>query len=370
MAIKRDYYEVLGLPRDASQEDLKKAFRRLAMQYHPDRNPGNASAEKTFKEINEAYEVLSDSQKRQQYDRFGHATGAFGGQGFESAFGGFNDLFDMFFSSAGGARARSAPRRGQDLRLDLTLSFEEAVFGTSKEIVVPGIDPCPVCSGDGGDPGHPAQTCPDCRGSGQVRRTQQSLFGQIVNIVPCPRCRGEGRIITRPCRNCQGSGRVEVAKKLSVRIPAGVDDGSQIRLAGEGEAGPRGGASGDLYVVLEVREHAHFKRRGQDILYELPVSVAQAALGDRIEVPTLDGAVELRLPPGTQYGKAFRLPGKGVPHLRSQRRGDQLVVVRVIIPTELSEAQKRALRDLGGITGKPQPTSKGFFDKFREAIGI
>ncbi len=368
MAVKKDYYEVLGVSRNASPEDLKRSFRRLAMQYHPDRNHGNAQAEARFKEIGEAYEVLSDPAKRQQYDRFGH-SGLFAGQGFESAFGSFNDLFDMFFSGGAGARAR-APRRGQDLRLDLRISFEEAVFGATREIVVPRVDICPNCGGEGAEPGTPAQTCGDCRGSGQVRRAQQSLFGQIVNIVTCPRCRGQGRIITRPCRKCGGSGRVEVEKKLSVRIPAGVDEGSQIRLSGEGEAGPRGGGPGDLYIVLEVKGHAQFKRHGQDIVYELPVSMAQAALGDQIEIPTLDGPVQLTLPPGTQYGRVFRLSGRGVPHVRSQRRGDQLVITRVVIPTDLTEAQRRALRELGGVTGKPQPTARGFFDKFRDAIGI
>lgn len=368
MAVKKDYYEVLGVARNASLNDLKRSFRRLAMEYHPDRNPGNTQAEARFKEISEAYEVLSDPGRRQQYDRFGHVAGAFGGQGFESAFGSFNDLFDMFFSGSG-TRAR-APRRGQDLRLDLRISFEEAVFGVSREIVVPRVDACPACKGEGAEPGTPAQTCGECRGSGQVRRAQQSFFGQIVNIVACPRCRGEGRIITRPCRKCGGSGRVEAEKKLSVRIPAGVDDGSQIRLSGEGGVGPRGSTAGDLYIVLEVKGHPHFKRHGQDIVYELPVSISQAALGDQIEIPTLDGPVQLTLPPGTQYGRVFRLAGKGVPHVRSQRRGDQLVITRVVIPTDLSEAQRQALRELGGLTGKPLPTAKGFFDKFRDAMGI
>ncbi len=371
MAIKRDYYEVLGVSRDTSPEQLKKSFRRLAMQYHPDRNPGNANAEARFKEINEAYEVLSDPQRRQRYDQFGHAaSGAFAGQGFEGVFGGFNDLFDMFFSGGTATRTRSGPRRGQDLRLDLRIKFEEAVFGVTREITVPRSEVCSRCKGDGAEPGTPPQTCPECGGRGQVRRVQQSFFGQIVNIVACPRCRGEGRLILKPCRDCDSRGRVEVEKKLSVRIPAGVDDGSQIRLAGEGEAGPRGGPAGDLYIVLTAQEHPDFKRHGQDILYELPVSVAQATLGDRIEVPTLDGSVPLAVPPGTQYGRVFHLAGKGVPHLRSHRRGDQLVVVRVVIPTELTEAQRQAFREIGGLTGKPLPTARGFFDKFREAIGL
>jgi molecular chaperone DnaJ len=372
MATKRDYYEVLEVGRDASPETLKRAYRRLAMQYHPDRNPGNTAAEMHFKEVSEAYEVLSDAQKRQQYDRFGHAAGGpFGGQGFESAFGGFSDLFDAFFTGGGGGtRTRTAARRGQDLRLDLRISFEEAVFGVTREVSIQREERCSVCKGDGGEPGTPAQTCAECRGSGQVRRAHQSFFGQIVNIVACPKCRGEGRIIAKPCRTCRGSGNVPVDKKLSVRIPSGVDEGSQIRLSGEGEPGVRGGPSGDLYIVLEVKEHAHFKRHGQDILYELPLSVAQAALGDRVELPTIDGPIELTVPAGTQYGKVFRLAGKGVPHVRTQRRGDQLVIARVVIPTDLTEAQKRALRELGGVTGKPQPTSKGFFDKFRDAIGM
>ncbi len=370
MAIKRDYYEVLGVSRHASAEEVKRAYRKLALQYHPDRNPNDPQAESRFKEINEAYEILSDDAKRQRYDTFGHA-GTQGMPGFDvGGFGGINDIFDMFFGSAAGARTRTGPARGSDLRLDLRLTFEEAVFGTDRELTIPRPESCTRCSGSGAEPGTAPRTCPQCRGSGQVRRTAQSIFGQIVNVVTCSGCGGQGTVIEKPCRTCGGSGHVPGEKKVRVHIPAGVDTGSQIRLAGEGEPGPRGGRPGDLYIVVQVKAHAVLQRHGTDVVYELPLSVAQAALGDTVEIPTVDGPQTIEIPAGTQYGKTVRLHGRGVPHLRSGRRGDQIVFVRVVIPTNLTEEQKTALRQLGGVSGKPQQVDKGFFDRFKQAIGL
>jgi molecular chaperone DnaJ len=370
VAIKRDYYEVLGVGRNATAEELKRAYRKLALQYHPDRNNGDPQAEARFKEINEAYEVLSDASKRQRYDTFGHA-GTQGMPGFDfggAGFGGINDLFDMFFGSAQGAR--TGPRRGADLRLDLRLTFEESVRGVERELTIPRAEPCVACKGSGAEAGTSPQTCPQCRGSGQVRRATQSIFGQIVNVTSCPRCNGEGKVIERPCRSCGGSGYRPGEKKVRVNIPAGVDTGSQIRLSGEGESGPRGGAPGDLYIHIHVKPHPVLKRNGTDVVYELPLSVAQAALGDSLEIPTVDGTEQLEIPPGTQYGKIFRLHGHGIPHVRSGRRGDQIVYVRVITPTNLTEEQKQALRSLGGLSGKPQHVEKGFFDRFKQVIGF
>jgi molecular chaperone DnaJ len=372
MAIKRDYYEVLGVSRSASAEELKRAYRKLALQYHPDRNPNDPQAESRFKEVNEAYEVLSDQSKRQRYDTFGHA-GTQGMPGFDfggAGFGGINDIFDMFFGAGAGARTRTGPRRGADLRLDLRLTFEEAVFGVERELTIPRAEACEACQGTGAAAGTSPQTCPQCRGSGQVRRTTQSIFGQIVNVTSCPRCGGEGKVIERPCRSCGGSGHVPGEKKVRVNIPGGVDSGSRIRLSGEGEPGPRGGGPGDLYIDINVKPHPVLKRNGTDIVYELPLSVAQAALGDTVEIPTVDGSERIEIPAGTQYGKTLRLHGHGIPHLRSGRRGDQIVFVRVVIPTNLTEEQRQALHKLGGVRGKPQPVDKGFFDKFKHAIGL
>jgi molecular chaperone DnaJ len=371
MAIKRDYYEVLGVSRTASAEELKRAYRKLALQFHPDRNPNDPQAEARFKEINEAYEVLSDQSKRQRYDTFGHSAQGTPGFDFGGAgFGGINDIFDMFFGATAAGRGRTGPRRGADLRLDLRLTFEEAVFGVERELTIPRAEACKACQGSGAEAGTSPQTCPQCRGSGQVRRATQSIFGQIVNVASCPRCNGEGKVIERPCKICGGSGHRPGEKKVRVNIPAGVDSGSQIRLTGEGEIGPRGGAPGDLYIVLQVKPHPVLKRQGTDVIYELPLSVAQAALGDTVEIPTVDGPEKIEIAPGTQYGKTIRVSGRGVPHVRSGRRGDQIVYVRVVIPTNLTEEQRLALQQLGGISGKPQHIEKGFFDKFKHVIGL
>ena len=371
MAIKRDYYEVLGVGRDASQDDLKRAFRKLAMEYHPDRNPNNPEAAERFKECSEAYEVLSDPEKRRGYDMFGHAGVTAGAQGYSGFEGfGFGDIFDTFFGSGFGNRGSRRAARGDDLRYDMTITFEEAFTGIEKEIDVARLVTCEACTGTGAQPGTGFETCSSCAGSGQVRRQAQSIFGSVVNITTCPSCAGSGRILRTPCGRCRGQGRMERTKRLSVRIPAGVDTGSQIRLSGEGEAGYRGGVPGDLYIVIRVKDHPTLRRQDQDVVYELRVNMIQAALGDRIDVPTLDGPVEVTIPPGTQYGQTFRLARRGMPHVRTGRRGDEFVVVQVVVPTNLTADQKATLRKVGGLTGKPEKVSKGFFEKLREAIQL
>jgi molecular chaperone DnaJ len=372
LAIKRDYYEVLGVSRDASADELKRAFRRLAMQYHPDRNPDDPQAAERFKECSEAYEVLSDPEKRRSYDMFGHAgvgqTGA-GHSGFEGF--GFGDIFETFFGGTGfGSRGGRRASRGDDLRYDMTITFEEAYTGVERDIDVPRLVTCELCTGSGAQPGTGTETCASCNGSGQVRRQAQSIFGSIVNITTCPSCAGEGRILRTPCTDCRGQGRVERTRKVHVTIPAGADTGAQIRRTGEGEAGYRGGPPGDLYIVIRVKNHPSLRRQDQDVVYDLSVNMIQAALGDRIEVPTLDGDVEVRVPEGTQHGQTFRLPGRGMPNVRTGRRGDQYVVVQVVVPRDLTADQKALLRRVGGLTGKPEKVSKGFFERFREAINL
>jgi len=365
MAVKRDYYEVLGVSREASAEELKKAYRRLAMQYHPDRNHGDKQAEDRFKEVGEAYAVLSDAGKRQQYDTFGHVADGVGGPGgfsFESAF----DLFDMFFG--GRRRHRTGPQRGSDLRMNVEITLREAVYGAKRTIEVPRADTCPECRGSGAEPGTSPQTCPQCQGTGQVRRSVQSIFGQVVNVTSCPRCSGEGRIVEHPCRRCRGHGRVESRKRLEVDIPAGVDEDTQLRVAAEGEAGPRGGPPGDLYLAFHIEPHPQLVRHGQDLIFELPVSVPQAVLGDTITVPTIDGEHQLEVPEGTQHGKILKIHGFGVPHVRSGRRGDQLCVVRVVVPTHLGAREKKLYEQLGSREGKPAEVRRGFFDTVKDAL--
>ena len=373
-ANKRDYYEVLGVGRQSTQEEIKKAYRRLAREYHQDVNK-NADAETRFKEINEAYEVLSDEQKRAAYDRFGHA-GAQGGFATDfSGFGNINDIFEEFFGFGGtrtGAAARRAPRRGADLRYDLTITFEEAVFGVEKEIEITRPEMCAKCQGSGAEPGTTPLRCSTCNGTGEVRRVQQSFLGSFVNVSTCPTCRGEGETIAIPCTQCRGAKYVRVTRKINVKIPAGVDHGTQIRLAGEGEPGERGGPPGNLFVELDVTPHAYFRRRDDNILLELGINVAQATLGDEIMVPTLDGEEKLSIPPGTQTGKVFRLRNKGVPHLRISGRGDELVVIDVMIPTNLSSEQRKLFRELAKTLGKdvvPQ-REKTFLDKLKDVFSL
>lgn len=369
VAARRDYYEILGVDRTASTEEIKKAYRRLALRYHPDRNPGDATAEERFKEATEAYQVLSDPERRAQYDRFGHAAfegmGAGGFGGFDFSAAGFEDIFNEIFGDFFGGR-RSRGRRGDDLRYDLEISFEEAAFGATKTIHVPRAALCESCRGSGMRGGAPRPTCPTCRGSGQVRY-QQGLFS--IGRT-CSHCRGEGTVVSDPCGTCRGSGVREVRQKVRVQIPPGVDSGSRLKLRGEGAPGPGGGPLGDLYVVLHVREHSLFRRSGNDILCEVPISFTQAALGSEVDVPTLQGKVKLKIPAGTQSGTVFRLRGKGVPDVRSGRTGDQLVRVIVETPRKLSAEQRRLLEEFARISGEDvHPISKSFLDKVRELFG-
>jgi molecular chaperone DnaJ len=373
VAVKRDYYEVLGVGRQASPEDLKRAFRKIAMDSHPDRNPEDAAAATRFKEASEAYTVLSDPGRRRTYDMFGHAAVEPGaGPAVDFSDMPFADIFDTFFGGGmGGTRSRrQRSNRGDDLRYDMTITFDEAFTGVEKQVDVARLATCERCSGTGAEPGSGEETCPGCRGSGQIRRTAQSIFGSVVTASTCPTCGGAGRLLKNPCVQCRGQGRLEKPRRLSVRIPAGVDTGSQIRLSGEGEAGVRGGQPGDLYVVLRVKPHPHLARHEQDVIYELRVNMVQAALGDRIEIPTLEGLVEIAIPPGTQHGQSFRLGGRGMPDVRGGWRGDQYVVAQVVVPKELNAEQKALLRKVGGLTGKPEKVSKGFFEKLRDAISL
>ena len=351
MPAKRDYYEVLGINRNTSEEKIKAAFRKLAFKYHPDHNHDDGAEEK-FKEINEAYEVLSDPEKRVTYDRFGHSgSQGFFGQGFEGFnFGGFGDIFDAFFGGATTA-TRQAPQRGADLHHTTTITFEEAAFGVDKEITILRTEHCSLCRGSGCQPGSQPSRCPDCNGSGQVRRIQQSIFGRFTNITTCPQCHGEGRIITEPCPQCRGTGKEKRRRSILVKIPAGVDDGSRIRLSSEGDVGARGGSSGNLYLSLSVKQHELFTRDGDDILYELPINFAQATLGDEIEVPTLEGNTKLKLPAGSQTGQVFRLKGKGIPHLHGRGRGDQFVKLVVVTPDSLTKRQRQLFEELAKTLG-------------------
>jgi len=372
LAVRRDYYEVLGVGRQASADELKRAFRKIAMDSHPDRYPDDSGAAARFKEASEAYAVLSDPSRRRSYDMFGHAaTDVGGGPSVDFSDMPFGDLFETFFGGGIGSRARrQRANRGDDLRYDMTITFEEAFSGVEKQIDVPRQVVCDLCTGSGAEPGTGVETCGTCGGAGQVRRAQQSIFGSVVTATTCPTCGGAGRLLKSPCAECRGQGRVQRTRRLAVRIPAGVDSGSQIRLSGEGEAGVRGGQPGDLYVVLRVKAHPQLARRDKDVIYELRVNMMQAALGDRIEVPTLEGPVEITIPAGTQYGQSFRLAGRGMPDVRGGRRGDQYVLIQVIVPKDLSADQKALLRKVGGLTGKPEKISRGFFEKLRDAISL
>ncbi|MGE0599359.1 MAG: molecular chaperone DnaJ [Dehalococcoidia bacterium] len=370
---QRDYYEVLGVDRNADAQTLKRAYRKLAMDYHPDRNPSADAAEK-FKEINQAYEVLTDDQKRAAYDRFGHAgvegAGAAGGFDGFTHFDGFGDVFDAFFGGGRRGGRRRGPGRGADLRYNLRITFEEAVFGTEKEIEFQRQERCSRCAGKGAEPGTELETCPECNGAGEIRRSQQSIFGQFVNVSACGRCGGEGRIVPNPCTECRGTGRTRQPRKIVVKVPAGVDDGAQIRITNEGEAGPRGGEAGNLYVVLAVSQHEHFQRVEDHIVLELPVNLAQASLGAELSIPTLDGDMELEIPAGTQSGEDFVIRGKGVPHLRSAGRGDMVVRVTVVVPETLTDRQRELLEELASTMGTPTLPKhhKGFFERIRDAM--
>lgn len=373
MADKRDYYDVLGVAKGASAEDVKKAYRKLARQYHPDVNKA-ADAEAKFKEVKEAYDVLSDDQRRARYDQFGHEdpTAGFGGGGggFSGDMSGFGDIFDMFFGgSGGGRRDPNAPQRGNDLQYTMTIEFKEAVFGKETDITIPRTETCDTCHGSGAKPGTKPETCSVCRGSGQQEVAQNTPFGRIVNRRPCTACGGRGKIIRERCGNCSGSGQVKRQRKIHVKIPAGVDEGAQLRVSGEGEAGVRGGPAGDLYIVLRVKSHDFFEREGDDIYCEVPLTFVQAALGDELEVPTLTEKVKLKIPAGTQTGTYFRLKGKGVPKLRGYGQGDQHVKVTVVTPTNLSDSQKDLLRDFGAGSGESTHEQSGnIFERMKKAI--
>lgn len=377
---KKDYYDVLGVSKTATADEIKKAYRKLARQYHPDVNKDNPEAAEKFKEASEAYSVLSDEQKRAQYDQFGHAAFENGGAGGAGGFGGFEgfggfggggmeDIFDMFFGGQGrGSRGSNAgPQRGADLRFDLEITFEEAAFGLEREISLYRDEQCPHCHGNGAEPGSKVETCPECHGSGEIRFTQNTMFGQMTNVRPCPKCHGEGKIISEPCKECRGQGTVKNNKKLKVKIPAGVDNGSRLRVAGEGEAGAKGGPSGDLYVYLYVKPHKFFERDGTTVYCEVPINIVQATLGAEIKVPTLDGQVVMKVPEGTQPGKVLRLKGKGIPSLRNAARGDQLVRIKVVVPQKLNEKQKDALRKFAEISkDNINPEEKGFLNKIKD----
>jgi molecular chaperone DnaJ len=370
---KRDYYEVLGVARGAAPDDIKKAFRRLARQYHPDVNKA-PDAEARFKEINEAYEVLSDDQKRAMYDRFGH-SGPAGGPGFDPFGGGgdpFSTIFDAFFGGAGGPRSqqRGGPQRGADLRYMLQLTFEEAIFGTEKEIEFRRLETCGSCKGSGAEAGTEPTRCQKCGGTGEVR--QRAPLFNMVTVTTCDVCGGTGSVIPIPCRECRGEGRVRQLRKITVKVPAGVDGNQQIRISGEGDAGPRGGPFGNLYVALEVAAHPYFLREGNDIVFELKLNMAQAALGEELAIPTVDGDETLRIPAGTQTGDTFRLRGLGVPYLRQNGRGDEIVVVRVMVPKKLSDHQRRLLQELAE-TFEPEDHQRrddGLFGRIRDAFGL
>lgn len=375
MADKRDYYEVLGLSKGATDDEIKKAYRRLAKQYHPDMNPGDKVAENKFKEVNEAYDVLGDPDKKAKYDQYGHAafdpSSGFGGGGFGGGFGfdGF-DISDIFSNIFGGgsSRRQNGPVRGEDIRYRLTLSFEEAVFGCKKEISYQRVQKCPECSGSGAAKGTSAKTCPDCQGRGQVKVQQRTPFGVMQSTTTCSKCRGTGKIIETPCKNCRGSGFVKAFKKLEVSIPAGIDDGQGVVLRGEGCDGRNGGSTGDLVITVNVRPHAFFEREGSDIYCDIPVTYADMTLGAKITVPTIDGTETIDIPEGTQTGTTFTLKGKGVKIVNTQKRGNMYVTAVIETPKGLDRKQKELLKQFsdslkGSNHSKKEKFSKKFFSK-------
>jgi molecular chaperone DnaJ len=372
---QRDYYEVLGVPKNASNDDLKSAFRRLARQYHPDVN-SEPDAEERFKEINEAYAVLSDAERRAAYDRYGHAgvRGPGGATDFTVDFSDFADIFGDLFGFGGfgrtSRRTRNAPRRGADLQYRLELNFEEAVFGVEKEIEITRDEVCATCQGSGAEPGTSPVRCATCNGNGEVRQVRQTILGSMVQVSTCPTCNGSGETIASPCHTCQGRGLERRTRKKMVNIPAGVDNGTQIRLAGEGQPGVNGGPNGSLYIAVQVKAHKFFRRRDNDVLLDLDINIAQATLGAEVEIPTVDGKATLKIPAGTQPGKVLRMRSKGVPHLRGNGRGDQLVIVNVEVPTRLSNEQRRLFEQLAKSLGSDvRPQERSFLDWLKETLG-
>lgn len=383
---KRDFYEVLGVERGASESEIKSAFRKMAKKYHPDVNPGDAQAEANFKEVNEAYEVLSDAQKRARYDRFGHeqpgaggpgGAGGYGGGGF--GFGGMEDIFDAFFGGGmgGGRRSSTGPARGADIQAGLTISFEEAAFGAKKEVQIARREACEDCGGSGAKKGTSPKTCPNCRGTGQVHVSQNTAFGQFATVRACDVCSGTGNIIEDPCPKCSGRGQTRKIRTISVNIPAGIDNGQSISMRGQGEAGARGGEAGDLYIRITVRNHAFFERKGYNLYCEVPITYGQAALGGDIEVPTLEGKLRYTVPEATQTGTTFRLRNQGVQKLHSTSRGDLFVRVNIEVPKRLSAKQKELLKNFEESLddGKGSPTAtqhyeqrKSFFERMKDAF--
>ncbi|MGL4606330.1 MAG: molecular chaperone DnaJ [Eubacteriaceae bacterium] len=375
MSEKRDYYEVLGVSKGASPEEIKKAYRKKAMEFHPDKNPGDSVAEEKFKEANEAYEILSDADKKAAYDQFGHAgvDGSAGGGygGFSGGFsgGGFEDIFSDIFSAFGGgggfggsSRGRGRSNRGSDMKISINLTFREAVFGVDKKIKIKRKEECPECHGSGAEKGSDTKTCDQCGGSGQVYVRQQTPFGTVQQVKECDKCHGEGTIIEKPCHHCHGSGVETKERTISIKIPKGVDDGSVLPLRGEGNAGVKNAPSGDLFVYISVKEDPIFKREGDDVYYELPITYAQATLGDSIVVPTIDSMVKLKIPEGTQNGKVFRLRSKGVHNVNGHGRGDQYITVKVEVPRKLSREQRRILKEYENATGMDvHPEAKHFW---------
>ena len=369
MATTTDYYATLGLDKGATDAEVKKAFRKLAQQWHPDVNTDPA-AQARFKEINEAYQVLSDPERRQRYDLFGSA--GVEGDPNMAGFGGFADIFDAFFGGAAGGQAgrRGRPSTGSDLRYDLRISFTEAVLGTDKEIEFPVLGRCETCQGTGAKPGTQAVACPQCNGRGEIRSVRQTMLGQMVNVTACPRCHGDGKIVETPCETCHGDGRTERLRTLRVSIPAGIDEGHQIPLSNEGEFGPRGGPAGSLYVAVHVAPHASLKRDGTELYYEASVGIAQAALGTRILVPTVEGEEDVEVKAGTQPGTEIRLRGRGVPHLRrTGSRGDLHVIVDIAVPTHLSKVERDALKAYADAAGEVVAEGGGILDRVRDALG-
>jgi len=375
---QRDFYAILGVERTATDAEIKRAFRKLAQQWHPDVS-AESDADARFKEINEAYQVLSDPERRRTYDTFGEAglggAGGAGPTGGFPGFGDFGDLFDAFFGGqSGGGVRRGRPAAGSDLRYDLRITFAEAMKGTEKDIEFPVLDRCETCGGGGAQKGSAPVTCPGCNGRGEVRTVRDTMLGQMINVAPCPRCRGEGRIVEDPCEACRGEGRTQRTKRLRVSVPAGIDDGHQIRLSGEGEVGRRGGPAGSLYVAVNVTPHPSLKREGTELYYELDLSIAQAALGTRVSVPAVDGDEEVDVKPGTQPGAEIRLRGKGAPHLRRPgARGDLHVLVDVRVPTKLSARQRDLLEEFaaesGEVVGKGGAKGGGIVDRLKDALG-
>lgn len=378
MADKRDYYEVLGVSKGATDDEIKKAYRKLAKKYHPDVNKDNPEAAEKFKEASEAYEILSDKEKRARYDQFGFAgvdpnygAGQGGGfSGFSGGFGDFGDIFDSFFGGGFGGGTRqnraNAPRQGESIRRSVMLNFEEAAFGCEKEITIDRVETCPECGGSGAEKGYTPETCPNCHGTGTVQQTQRTPFGTFASTGACPNCRGTGKIIKKPCKNCHGTGQERRSRKLSVKIPAGIDDGQSVALRGQGGAGINGGPVGDVIVTVSIRPHPLFQRDGYDVWCEVPISYAQACLGDKLIVPTIDGKVEYTMPAGTQPGTVFRMRGKGIQSVNNRGRGDQFVKVTLEVPKNLSDNQKELLRKLeDSDTPQNHPGRRSFREKMK-----